>query len=155
MTPSEAAILTQRPKSFQDPWQSGLSHFTVQRLTHRFVEIFFPRLLRSAKWRKGPASAGQIALVAKRHGKMSAGPDGSQNLEQLTKGQAANIITRLKHGAKVGMYCIDRDHTLKYIILIQKRHEDKLKDVKKVTDKALKESLRRARETVQVGPLQQ
>ncbi|KZP10559.1 P-loop containing nucleoside triphosphate hydrolase protein [Athelia psychrophila] len=93
-------------------------------------------LLRSAKWRKGPASEGQKVLVAKRYGKMSEGPDGSQNLVQLTKGQAGNIITRLKHGAK-------------------KRHDDKLKDAKKVTDMALKESLRRARETVQVGPLQQ
>lgn len=72
-------------------------------------------MLRSAKWRKGPASEGQKVLVAKRYGKMSEGPDGSQNLVQLTKGQAGNIITRLKHGAKVGMHCPGRDHTLTFI----------------------------------------
>lgn len=40
--------------------------------------------------------------MAKRLGKANNGTDGSiQELGQLTKGQAANIITRLKHGAKV------------------------------------------------------
>lgn len=36
---------------------------------------------------------------------------------------------------------------------MQKRFDDQAKLDRKVTEKALKESLRRARETVQVGPL--
>lgn len=61
------------------------------------------RLLRTAKWRKGPASEQQQKLVAKRHGKLGPDPDAIQSLRSLTKGEAANIITRLKHGAKVGI----------------------------------------------------
>lgn len=61
------------------------------------------RLLRAAKWRKGPASEQQQKLVVKRHGKLGPDPGAFQSLRQLTKGEAANIITRLKHGAKVGI----------------------------------------------------
>lgn len=68
------------------------------------------RLLRSAKWRMLPATPAQKAFVAKRWGMRSATlvqsdtpgetsfPDEVKN---LTKGQAANVITRLKHGAQV------------------------------------------------------
>lgn len=66
------------------------------------------RLLRSAKWRKEPATAAQKALVAIRyrsHVEENQGTNGKPNSfapEDLTKGQAANMITRLKHGAQVG-----------------------------------------------------
>lgn len=66
------------------------------------------RLLRSAKWRKLPASEQQKELVAKRWGKQRAsfvdsesGDDRSERIKRLTKGEAANILTRLKHGAQV------------------------------------------------------
>ena len=54
-------------------------------------------MLRSAKWRKEPATEGQKALVAKRMKKLEI-----VELAKLTKGEAANIISRVKHGAKVG-----------------------------------------------------
>lgn len=60
------------------------------------------RLLRSAKWRRALASESQKSLLAKRRGVSSFdGNESEQGLESLTKGEAANIITRLKHGAKV------------------------------------------------------
>jgi hypothetical protein len=60
------------------------------------------RLLRSAKWRKAPASESQKNFVAKRWGVSNfEGDEPEQGLGALTKGEAANIITRLKHGAKV------------------------------------------------------
>ena len=52
----------------------------------------------------------------------------------LTKGEAANIITRLKHGAKA-------------------RHHKKAKAAEKEAKAAEKEAKRRARERVEVGPL--
>jgi ATP-dependent helicase IRC3 len=73
--------------------------------------------------------------VARRRGISSDEVDESEHaLDKLTKGLAANIITRLKHGAK-------------------KRYEKKTKDEKKAAQKSIKESRRKARETVEVGPL--
>jgi len=92
-------------------------------------------LLRSAKWRKVPATESQKKLVAKRRGLIGKELDESeQGLRQLTKGQAANIITRLTHGAK-------------------KRYEKKAKDEQKALQKTIKEAHRKAREIVRVGPL--
>ncbi|KAJ7596983.1 P-loop containing nucleoside triphosphate hydrolase protein [Mycena floridula] len=85
-------------------------------------------LRRSAVWRRGPASAPQIKFVAARLGKTS------EEVVGMTKGDAANIITRLKHGA-------------------QKRFEQKIKAAKKAEASSSKELLRRAREDVKVGPL--
>jgi ATP-dependent helicase IRC3 len=63
---------------------------------------FDGRLLRSAKWRRAPASESQKQLLAKRRGIINHdGDELEQGLSKLTKGEAANIITRLKHGAKV------------------------------------------------------
>ncbi len=69
------------------------------------------RLWRTAKWRQGPASAAQSLFVAKRWGYVhktvrdfrehSDGDEFPERLKNLTKGDAANIITRLKHGAQV------------------------------------------------------
>ncbi|KAK7059006.1 putative ATP-dependent helicase IRC3 [Paramarasmius palmivorus] len=87
-------------------------------------------LLRTAKWRKAPATPQQMQFVNKRL---------SKNLDEttskaLTKGEAANIISRLKHGAK-------------------SRHQKKTKAVRAAAREAEKERKRRAREVVEVGPL--
>ncbi|KAF8577888.1 P-loop containing nucleoside triphosphate hydrolase protein [Ramaria rubella] len=62
-------------------------------------------LFRSAKWRKLPASLNQKTFISKRWGVVKdEGEDGPLNdprVDHLTKGEAANIITRLKHGAQV------------------------------------------------------
>ncbi|KIK70935.1 hypothetical protein GYMLUDRAFT_185101 [Collybiopsis luxurians FD-317 M1] len=88
-------------------------------------------LLRSARWRQTPASEQQLKFVAKRRKKYS---DDDTQLQRLTKGEAANIITRLKHGAKG-------------------RHAKKIKHASTAAKVAEKERARRAREDVQVGPL--
>jgi len=59
-----------------------------------------------------------------------------QRLATMTKGEAANIITRLKHGA-------------------QARYEKKTKASLKMTQSFVKEQKRKARENVEVGPLPQ
>jgi ATP-dependent helicase IRC3 len=68
------------------------------------------RLLRTARWRKAQATANQKTFISKRLIKrqpLREPPvDGTflssqDKIETLTKGQAANIITRLKHGAQV------------------------------------------------------
>jgi len=107
--------------------------------TYAETKVVFGRmalgLRRSAKWRKAPASESQKKFVARRRGISSDEMDESEHaLDKLTKGLAANIITRLKHGAK-------------------KRYEKKTKDEKKAAQKSIKESRRKARETVEVGPL--
>jgi len=78
-------------------------------------------LLRTAKWRKDVATPGQIEFLSKRRSRIlqdsraSVGFDdndssagnkenvGSPNYTKLTKGQAANLITRIKHGAQVSV----------------------------------------------------
>ena len=65
------------------------------------------RLLRSARWRKTLATDKQKALLGKRWLKRDTLDDAaSENmritkLANMTKGEAANIIVRLKHGAQV------------------------------------------------------
>ncbi|EPQ60619.1 P-loop containing nucleoside triphosphate hydrolase protein [Gloeophyllum trabeum ATCC 11539] len=69
-------------------------------------------LLRSAAWRRHPATDTQKEFIRKRWGSRKITSlqdfgDGSkveeydQRIAKLTKGEAANIITRLKHGAQV------------------------------------------------------
>ncbi|KAJ6575059.1 P-loop containing nucleoside triphosphate hydrolase protein [Mycena capillaripes] len=96
-------------------------------------------LLRSARWRMAPASETQKNFVAKRWGKRKFDSDSdaesrAEKIATLTKGEAANIITRLKHGA-------------------QARYEKKVKVATKTAQKSEKEVIRRAREDVRVGPL--
>ena len=65
--------------------------------------------MRRARWRKDPATKNQKKFVESRwnkapkcaQGRMA--NDGSRDLhiQSLTKGEAANIITRIKHGAMV------------------------------------------------------
>ncbi|KAJ6604602.1 P-loop containing nucleoside triphosphate hydrolase protein [Mycena vulgaris] len=96
-------------------------------------------LLRSARWRRAPATEQQKKLIEKRWGKRKLESDSevdskAERIAALTKGEAANILTRLKHGA-------------------QARYEKKVKVATKTAQKSEKEFLRRAREDVQVGPL--
>ncbi|KAG6842252.1 hypothetical protein C0991_000222 [Blastosporella zonata] len=95
-------------------------------------------LLRSARWRKMPATDEQKTMLQKRWSKPTAEDAGetsqTEKIGRMTKGQAANIITRLKHGAK-------------------KRYEKKLKVLAKAASLSVKEQMRRNREVVEVGPL--
>ncbi|THV07737.1 P-loop containing nucleoside triphosphate hydrolase protein [Dendrothele bispora CBS 962.96] len=91
-------------------------------------------LLRSARWRKTPATPQQVKFIAKRWSKRL--DDSNQKLDSLTKGEAANIISRLKHGA-------------------QSRYQKKAKVASTAAKVAAKEAQRRNRETVRVGPLPQ
>ncbi|KAJ7244750.1 P-loop containing nucleoside triphosphate hydrolase protein [Mycena haematopus] len=96
-------------------------------------------LLRSARWRKTPASEQQKNFVSKRWGKRKFDSDTeaeskAEKIATLTKGEAANIISRLKHGA-------------------QARYEKKVKGEIQTAEKSEKEARRRAREDVSVGPL--
>ncbi|KAI6153633.1 P-loop containing nucleoside triphosphate hydrolase protein [Pisolithus tinctorius] len=89
-------------------------------------------LLRTALWRKAPASPSQKTVILKRWGKCR--DDTIQKLETLSKGEAANIITRLRHGA-------------------QAHYEKKAKEARKQSLIAEKENERKKRELVRVGPL--
>lgn len=89
-------------------------------------------LLRTAQWRKAPASPSQKTVILKRWGKRR--DDTTQKVETFSKGEAANIITRLRHGA-------------------QAYYEKKAKETRKQSLVAEKESERQKRELVQVGPL--
>ncbi|KAF9822124.1 hypothetical protein IEO21_00118 [Rhodonia placenta] len=55
------------------------------------------RLRRSAKWRREPATDSQKAWIHTRWKK----PAQEQKIATMTKGEASNIISRLKHGAQV------------------------------------------------------
>lgn len=65
------------------------------------------RLLRSARWRQTPATESQKQLLSKRWLKHDAFQDPTANdaktkrIASMTKGEVANILTRLKHGAQV------------------------------------------------------
>ncbi|KAJ3551331.1 hypothetical protein NM688_g4763 [Phlebia brevispora] len=100
-------------------------------------------LLRTAKWRQQPATENQKAFIRKRWIKRKVLVEDFENedtlkkiknIEKLTKGEAANIIVRIKHGAV-------------------SRHVKKLKTVMKANEKVARETQRRAREHVAVGPL--
>ncbi|KAH9898317.1 P-loop containing nucleoside triphosphate hydrolase protein [Cubamyces lactineus] len=101
-------------------------------------------LLRGAKWRWELATDSQKQFIMKRWKarKVLAVADGQRKallatedgLKTLKKGEAANIITRLKHGA-------------------QMRYENRQKALAKVALASEKEARRRAREKVEVGLL--
>ncbi|KAF7306883.1 DEAD-box family helicase [Mycena indigotica] len=97
-------------------------------------------LLRTARWRKAPASEQQKNLVAKRWAKRLLDSEDAREkiddkIANLTKGEAATIITRMKNGALL-------------------RFDKKVTAGKKAAVKKEKEISRRARETVRVGPLE-
>ncbi|KAH9837204.1 P-loop containing nucleoside triphosphate hydrolase protein [Rhodofomes roseus] len=95
-------------------------------------------LRRNARWRREPATENQKAMVRKRW-KARPGlldPDGrsEDRIENMTKGEAANIISRIKFGAQV-------------------RYEKKAEVQRRAENARAKEELRAAREHVRVGPL--
>ncbi|RPD82473.1 P-loop containing nucleoside triphosphate hydrolase protein [Lentinus tigrinus ALCF2SS1-7] len=101
-------------------------------------------LLRTAKWRWEPASESQKQFIIKRWKarKVIAAADGEgrsrpateEGLKDLRKGEAANIITRLKHGAQARYEKIKKER-LRTVLAVEK------------------EKARKAREVVKVGPL--
>ena len=59
-------------------------------------------MLRSAEWRSKLASDAQKKYILKRWAKSHMSEEEKEErLTTLTKGNAANIITRLRHGAQV------------------------------------------------------
>ncbi|KAF8168154.1 P-loop containing nucleoside triphosphate hydrolase protein [Crassisporium funariophilum] len=67
-------------------------------------------LRRDARWRQASASDAQRKIVSTRWSKIypKMGEEKKEKmLEDLTKGDAANIITRLKHGSQVNPYVIN------------------------------------------------
>jgi ATP-dependent helicase IRC3 len=88
-----------------------------------------------------PASQQQKDFVAKRWGKTklmlqsdSESESQAKRIAEMTKGEAANIITRLKHGA-------------------QSRYARAMKTAVRSDKASAKEALRRSREDVRIGPL--
>lgn len=73
-------------------------------------------------------------------------------LEKLTKGNAADIITRLKHGSQVELPLTTMNNILTQST--KGRFKKKLKQVAKAMHEMTKEQSRRAREEVKVGLLQ-
>jgi ATP-dependent helicase IRC3 len=76
--------------------------------------------MRNAAWRQRPASPSQVELVSKRWSKLHPGMEEEKRtkmLETLTKGNAADIITRLKHGSQVNL---PTDNDEQYINTITK-----------------------------------
>jgi ATP-dependent helicase IRC3 len=62
--------------------------------------------MRNASWRQKAASDAQKTLVSKRWSKIHPGMEDERRtemLENLTKGEAADIITRLRHGSQVNL----------------------------------------------------
>ncbi|KAG8876820.1 hypothetical protein FRB97_003911, partial [Tulasnella sp. 331] len=99
-------------------------------------------LRRSAGWRKQPATESQKAFIGKRANAFTKGnaaresSDDRSDLSKLTKGQAANILTRVKHGA-------------------YSHFSEKVKLASQVAQKAERDRLRREGHVVRVGPLTQ
>lgn len=71
--------------------------------------MYCSRLRRNAKWRREPATASQKAILAKRMKarpkRLTADGQSEDKLDLMTKGEAANILTRLRHGAMVCVLC--------------------------------------------------
>ncbi|KAK0478204.1 P-loop containing nucleoside triphosphate hydrolase protein [Armillaria novae-zelandiae] len=98
-------------------------------------------LLRNAQWRKAPATDSQKAIVAKRY-RLSVedvcDPNATDpmalQISRMTKGEAADTIARLKHGALA-------------------LHAKRIKEAQKAQKNYDKEVQRRSRETVTIGQL--
>jgi ATP-dependent helicase IRC3 len=72
------------------------------------------RLLRTAKWRTGPATDPQKKFIANRLLNKANKKDrkgmSEEQIQHMTKGEAANLITRLKHGAQVNLFYYSQSH---------------------------------------------
>jgi len=92
------------------------------------------RLFRNARWRFEPATSSQVAFLSQ---KKQTGPiEGGKGWDpiKLTKGEAANLITRFKHG-------------------VQAYYEKKMVQQEKAAKAIAKEQLRINSQVVRVGPL--
>ena len=117
--------------------------------------------MRRAKWRQQPATENQKSFVESRWNKAPRYAQGgviddaarSLRIQRLTRGDAANIITRIKHGAMVSVL-FDDSHVAELTWrFLQGRYEYKMKAMRKEEQLQLKELRRQAREVVTVGPL--
>ena len=117
--------------------------------------------MRRAKWRQQPATESQKKIVESRWNKAPkyAGGEGAQEttrslrIQRLTKGEAANIITRIKHGAMVSTTSGECSVNGANLLPSQSRYQRKMAAMRKEEQLQLKEIKRRAREVVAVGPL--
>lgn len=92
------------------------------------------RLFRNARWRFEPATPSQIAFLSQK--KQGAPIEGGKGWDpmRLTKGEAANLITRFKHG-------------------VQAYYEKKTVQQEKAAKAIAKEQFRVNSQVVRVGPL--
>ncbi|KAF9044602.1 P-loop containing nucleoside triphosphate hydrolase protein [Hymenopellis radicata] len=114
----------------------GCDTYALNKVVHGPMAL---GLLRSAKWRHAPASDSQKAFITKRWKVDSELGDSvtvrkAERIAKLTKGEAANIISGLKHGAMA-------------------YHQKKAKAAAKSKQLQSKEKERRSRVNVSVGPL--
>ena len=119
-------------------------------------------LMRTARWRSLPATPSQRQFILKRWqgrktitsaGAYEKAAEHEARLGTMTKGEAGNIITRLKHGAQV-YGCIELyAHRPLTTQLEQTRYEKKQREKAKALRAITREVARRAREDVKVGPL--
>ncbi|XP_006454300.1 hypothetical protein AGABI2DRAFT_114052 [Agaricus bisporus var. bisporus H97] len=71
-------------------------------------------VLRSARWRKDPATEAQKNFCRKKwlNKKKGQGIISEENIDKITKGEAGNMITRLKHGAKASCSLLQEQFSL-------------------------------------------
>lgn len=93
------------------------------------------RLFRNARWRFEPATPSQIAFLSQKKQAAPFEEGKGWDPKTLTKGEAANLITRFKHG-------------------VQAYYEKKMVEQKKAAKAIAKERLRVHSQIVRVGPLQ-
>ncbi|KAJ6021436.1 ATP-dependent helicase IRC3 [Penicillium herquei] len=111
---------------------SGPDLETAVRAADTFAADKFEKRYISSRqpWRQSPATSAQIAMLNKARIR-----DGQLRVGDLTRGQAADIITKLKHGGK-------------------KRYKDIAAKKRKVQKKEIALNELRQRTDVKVGPLQ-
>ncbi|GAA96215.1 hypothetical protein E5Q_02879 [Mixia osmundae IAM 14324] len=142
----------------------------VTRVRARGTAFGAMRLLANAPWRNAQASDAQKDWVHMRlrsadqaeriEGSSRRTPVyiGRQKLEvdSMTKGQAASIITRLKHGFKAKVEKVENrmdSANKKAVSRVKKAKEEEEKRQSKISRAAKLEAMRQAREIVSVGPL--
>ncbi|KAI0406111.1 P-loop containing nucleoside triphosphate hydrolase protein [Xylaria palmicola] len=86
-----------------------LQAVTLSDATHgadKYASEKYPNMLiaRHMRWRKGPATHGQLGFLNKLRGE-----DEKLQIADITKGQAADMITKLKHGARGRFAMLEAD----------------------------------------------
>ncbi|KAK3940640.1 P-loop containing nucleoside triphosphate hydrolase protein [Diplogelasinospora grovesii] len=103
----------------------GCDKYASEMFPHTFIS-------RRMRWREGPPTAGQLEFLNKMRGK-----DDQLEAQDITKGKASDMITKLKHGARGRFASLEAD----------KRRKQKLALA------AEQEQARRFRENISVGPV--